>query len=141
MSSLVKEGPQVAEYFRDARLEVQEPEVLKQVIDELDSLDFRKLGTHVKGDIFEYLLTHLDQSALNGQFRTPRQIRTMMVEMTDPDLGDTIFDPACGTGGFLIDAVEYILAKYSAEPQRTPIYGEEWLEKSSEEQKRLPTIQ
>ncbi len=141
MASLDKEEPQIAEYFRDARLEVQEPEVLKQVVDELDSLDFRKLGTDVKGDIFEYLLTHLGQSALNGQFRTPRQIRTMMVELVDPDLGDTIFDPAAGTGGFLIDAVEYILAKYSAEPQRVPIYGEEWLEKASEEQKRLPTIQ
>ncbi len=141
MASLVKEEPQLAEYFRDAVLEITDPNVLKQVVDELDSLDFRKLGTDVKGDIFEYLLTHLGQSALNGQFRTPRQIRTMMVELVDPDLGDTIFDPAAGTGGFLIDAVEYILAKYSAEPQPVPIYGEEWLEKATEEQKRLPTIQ
>ncbi len=135
MASLVKEGPQIAEYFRDAVLEITDPNVLKQVLDELDGLDFRKLGTDVKGDIFEYLLTHL------GQFRTPHQIRTMMVEMVDPDLGDTIFDPATGTGGFLIDAVEYIPAKYSAEPQRVPIYGEEWLEKASDEQKRLPTVQ
>ena len=90
---------------------------------------FAKLGTDVKGDIFEYLLTHLGQSALNGQFRTPRQIRAMMVEMVDPDLGDTVYDPACGTGGFLIDAVEYILAKYSSEPREVPIYGEEWLER------------
>lgn len=141
MASLVKEEPQIAEYFRDAVLEIVDPNVLKQVIDELDSIDFRKLGTDIKGDIFEYLLTHLGQSALNGQFRTPRQIRAMMTEMVDPDLGDTIFDPACGTGGFLIDAVEYILAKYSAEPREVPIYGEEWLEKSSEEQKNLPTLQ
>ena len=45
------------------------------MIDELDSIDFRKLGPDIKGDIFEYLLTHLGQSSLNGQFRTPRQIR------------------------------------------------------------------
>jgi type I restriction enzyme M protein len=141
MASLVKEEPQIAEYFRDAVLEIVDPNVLKQVIDELDSIDFRKLGTDVKGDIFEYLLTHLGQSALNGQFRTPRQIRAMMTEMVDPDLGDTIFDPACGTGGFLIDAVEYILAKYSTEPREVPIYGEEWQEKATEEQKRLPTLQ
>lgn len=141
MSSLVKEEPQIAEYFRDAVLEIVDPNVLKQVIDELDSIDFRKLGTDVKGDIFEYLLTHLGQSALNGQFRTPRQIRAMMTEMVDPDIGDTIFDPACGTGGFLIDAVEYILAKYSTEPHEVPIYGDEWLEKASQEQKRLPTLQ
>ena len=127
MASLVKEEPQIAEYFRDAILEIVDPNVLKQVVDELDSIDFRKIGTDVKGDIFEYLLTHLGQSALNGQFRTPRQIRNFMVEMLEPDIGDTIFDPACGTGGFLIDTLEYILARYSAKPKEIPIYGEEWL--------------
>jgi type I restriction enzyme M protein len=128
MASLVKEEPQIAEYFRDAVLEIIDPNVLKQVVDEIDSIEFNRLGTDVKGDIFEYLLTHLGQSALNGQFRTPRQIRTMMVQMLDPDLGDTIYDPACGTGGFLIDAIEHILGKYSSDPQEVPIYGEEWLE-------------
>lgn len=145
MASLVKEEPQIAEYFRDAVLEIVDPNVLKQVVDEIDGIDFAKLGTDVKGDVFEYLLTHLGQSALNGQFRTPRQIRTMMVEMVDPDLGDTVYDPACGTGGFLIDAVEYILAKYSTEPQEVPIYGEEWLEKRSltleQAKKAIPTLQ
>ena len=145
MASLHKEEPQVAEYFRDAVLEVVDPNVLKQVIDEIDSIAFQKLGTDVKGDIFEYFLTHLGQSALNGQFRTPRQIRTMMVEMVDPDLGDTIYDPACGTGGFLIDAIEYILAKYSAKPGEVPIYGEEWLEKRKqtleEAKKDVPNLQ
>ncbi len=128
MASLVKEEPQIAEYFRDAVLEIVDPNVLKQVVDEIDGIDFARLGTDVKGDIFEYMLTHLGQSALNGQFRTPRQIRTMMVEMVDPDLGDSVCDPACGTGGFLIDAIEYVLAKYSTEPTVVPIYGEEWLD-------------
>jgi len=145
MASLVKEEPQIAEYFRDAVLEIVDPNVLKQVVDEIDGIDFGKLGTDVKGDIFEYLLTHLGQSALNGQFRTPRQIRTMMVEMVDADIGDTIYDPACGTGGFLIDAVEYILAKYSTEPREVPIYGEEWLEKRDQDieqaKKEIPTLQ
>lgn len=145
MASLVKEEPQIAEYFRDAVLEIVDPNVLKQVVDEIDGIDFAKLGTDVKGDIFEYLLTHLGQSALNGQFRTPRQIRTMMVSMVDPDLGDTIYDPACGTGGFLIDSIEHILAKYSTEPQEIPIYGEEWLENRGqsieEAKKEIPTLQ
>ena len=145
MASLVKEEPAIAEYFRDAVLEIHDPNVLKQVVDEIDSIEFNRLGTDVKGDIFEYLLTHLGQSALNGQFRTPRQIRTMMVQMLDPDLGDTIYDPACGTGGFLIDAIEHILAKYSSEPQEVPVYGEEWLDargislKIAKEQ--FPTLQ
>jgi type I restriction enzyme M protein len=145
MASLVKEEPQIAEYFRDAVLEVVDPNVLKQVVDEIDAIDFGKLGTDVKGDIFEYLLTHLGQSALNGQFRTPRQIRVMMVEMVDPNLGDTIYDPACGTGGFLTDAIEYILAKYSGEPQEVPIYGEEWLESRGQTldqaRKEIPALQ
>jgi len=145
MASLVREEKQIAEYFRDAVLEIVDPNVLKQVVDEIDGIEFGKLGTDVKGDIFEYLLTHLGQSALNGQFRTPRQIRIMMVEMVDPDLGDTIYDPACGTGGFLIDSVEYILAKYSEEPQEVPIYGEEWLEERGqsieEAKKEIPALQ
>ena len=128
MASLVKDDPQVAEYFRDAVLEIIDPNVLKQVVDELDGIDFRKLGPDIKGDIFEYLLTHLGQSALNGQFRTPRQIRAFMVEMVNPDLGDTVYDPACGTAGFLIDVVDHVLARYSEEPQEVPIYGEDWLE-------------
>ena len=99
MGNLVKQAPRVAEYFRDAILEITDPAVLKQVIDEIDAIEFAKLGSDVKGDIFEYLLTHLGQSSLNGQFRTPRQIRTMMVQLADPDFGDTIYDPACGTGG------------------------------------------
>ena len=145
MASLVKDEPRVAEYFRDSVLEIVDPNVLKQVIDEIDSIEFNRLGTDVKGDIFEYLLTHLGQSALNGQFRTPRQIRTMMVQMLDPDIGDTVYDPASGTGGFLIDAIEYILAKYSTEPTEVPIYGEEWLEQRNqtlEEAKReIPNLQ
>ncbi|MCF8143149.1 MAG: type I restriction-modification system subunit M [Deltaproteobacteria bacterium] len=145
MASLVKDEPQVAEYFRDAVLEIMDPNVLKQVVDELDTIDFRKLGPDVKGDIFEYLLTHLGQSALNGQFRTPKQIRAFMVAMTDPDIGDTIFDPACGTAGFLIDTVDYLLAKYSETPQELPIYGEDWLEKRkqtlAEVRKEMPNLQ
>jgi type I restriction enzyme M protein len=145
MASLVKDEPRVAEYFRDSVLEIVDPNVLKQVIDEIDSIEFNKLGTDVKGDIFEYLLTHLGQSALNGQFRTPRQIRTMMVQMLNPDIGDTIYDPAAGTGGFLIDAIEYILAKYSTEATEVPIYGEEWLEKRNQTleaaKKEIPNLQ
>lgn len=145
MASLAKEEPQIAEYFRDAVLEIVDPNVLKQVVDEIDGIDFAKLGTDVKGDIFEYLLTHLGQSALNGQFRTPPQIRVMMVQMVDPNLGDSIYDPACGTGGFLIDAIEHILSKYSSEPQEVPIYGEEWLDRRGQlldqAKREIPTLQ
>jgi type I restriction enzyme M protein len=145
MASLAKDEPEVAEYFRDAVLEIVDPNVLKQVIDELDGFAFQKLGPDVKGDIFEYLLTHLGSSALNGQFRTPHQIRAFMVEMVDPDIGDSIYDPASGTAGFLIDAVDYMLAKYSDQVTEVPIYGEDWLEKKgltlAELKQAIPKLQ
>ena len=145
MATLVKEQPQVADYFRDATLEITDPAVLKQVVDELDAFEFKKLGPDVKGEIFEFLLTHVRQAALNGQFRTPRQIRAFMVRMVDPDFGDTIYDPACGTGGFLIDALDYLLAKYSGSPQEVPIYGEDWLERRgqtlAEARQEIPNLQ
>jgi len=131
MASLVQEAPKVAMYFQDARLEVTDPNVLFQVVQEIDHVNFSEQGPDAKGDVFEYLLTYLStmEGALLGQFRTPRQIRSMMVEMLDPDLGETIFDPACGTGGFLVDTVEHILARYSGDPTEVPIYGEAWLDK------------
>ena len=129
MSSINSENKHIAFYFRDAQLEIQDPAVFKQVVDEIDEINFSKLGSDVKGDIYEYMLTYLNtmEGALLGQFRTPRQIRKMMVELINPDIGDTIFDPACGTGGFLIDALEFIMAKYSEKTIEVPIYGEEWL--------------
>lgn len=144
-NSLVKDEPKVAEYFRDAVLEIADPNVLKKVIDKLDTLEFNKLGQDIKGDIFEYLLTPLDQSSLNGQFRTPKQIRAFMVAMVDPDFGDTVCDLAMGTGGFLIDTLDYVLAKYSENPIEIPIYGEDWLEKRGqtldEAKKEIPNLQ
>lgn len=149
MASLVKEAPKVAVYFQDARLEVDDPAVLKQVVDEIDTLQFAKMGPDAKGDIFEYLLTYLStmEGALLGQFRTPKQIRAMMVDMLDPDLGDTIFDPACGTGGFLIDAVEHVLARYTSPDhiREAPIYGEAWLDNRGwtlkQAKQKIPNLQ
>jgi type I restriction enzyme M protein len=80
-----------------------------------------------------------------GQFRTPRQIRVAMVEMVDPDFGDTIYDPACGTAGMLIDALEHLLAKYSTTPREVPIYGDEWLDDKgltlAQAKKQIPNLQ
>jgi type I restriction enzyme M protein len=147
LGSLVREEPDVAAYFQDARLQIEDPNVLKEVVDEIDHIAFARLGTDVKGDIFEYLLTYLatKEGSLLGQFRTPRQIRKLMVEVVDPDLGDSIHDPACGTAGFIIDAIEHILARYSSAPAEVPIYGEDWLEREgvslSEAKRANPALQ
>ena len=73
------------------------------LIDELPTED-----NDTKGDIYEYLLSKLAQSGTNGQFRTPRQIIEMMVELMQPKPEDTIIDPAMGTAGFLVQASEYL---------------------------------
>ena len=148
MSSLVREAPSVATFFADARFQFEDPHVFKEVVDILDTFQFAKLGPDVKGDIFEYQLLKLQNQAKSdlGQFRTPRQLRQFMVQLVDPDIGDTIYDPACGTAGFLVEALDHILAKYSSETRLIPIYGEGWEEekgyKSVEEaKKKIPNLQ
>ena len=127
MASLTKEHPRIAEYFRDSELKIDDPDVFERVVDAIDKIDFAKTGTDVKGDAFEDMLAlvHPKLSKLNG---VPRQIRSMMMEMVAPDLGETVCDPACGTGGLLVEAVGYVLARYSAEPRDVPVYGARWLE-------------
>ena len=148
MSSLVREAPSVATFFADARFQFEDANVFKEVVDILDTFQFAKLGPDVKGDIFEYQLLKLQNQAKSdlGQYRTPRQLRQFMVQLVDPDIGDTIYDPACGTAGFLVEALDHILAKYSSETRLIPIYGEGWEEekgyKSVEEAKhKIPNLQ
>jgi len=131
MASLVREAPSVATFFADARFQFEDPHVFKEVVDILDTFQFAKPGPDVKGDIFEYQLLKLQNQAKSdlGQFRTPRQLRQFMVQLVDPDIGDSIYDPACGTGGFLVEALDHILAKYSTTTRLVPIYGEGWEER------------
>src|SRR5207244_5826787 len=65
-----------------------------------------------KGDLYEYLLSKIAQAGVNGQFRTPRHIIKMMVELVEPRPEDTICDPACGTCGFLVMAGEYLRERH-----------------------------
>lgn len=148
MSSLVREAPSVATFFADARFQFEDANVFKEVVDILDTFQFAKMGPDVKGDIFEYQLLKLQNQAKSdlGQFRTPRQLRQFMVQLADPDIGDSIYDPACGTAGFLVEALDHILAKYSSSTRQIPIYGEGWEEskgyKSVEAAKKeIPNLQ
>lgn len=113
MGSLVREDPQVANYFRDAALEIVDPATLKQVVSALDSIDFQVSGTEMTGCLFEYLLTSLGQATSEGQFHTAQPIRDIMVAMVAPESKDTINDPTCGTGSLLVDALKNILANCS----------------------------
>ena len=82
------------------------------VIDELfRQLDTRSVNSDIMGDIFEHLLDEIQSSGKNGQFRTPRHVTRFMVELLEPALGSRILDPACGTGGFLINTLLHWRAK------------------------------
>ena len=98
-------------YMDDAIFKIPTPLLLTKVVDSLDEiykLMSEAQGADVRGDTYEYLLSKIAQSGLNGQFRTPRHIIKMMVEMMAPKADDIICDPACGTSGFLVTAGEYL---------------------------------
>lgn len=100
-----------SKYMDDAIFKVPTPLMLSKVVDSLDeiySLMDKEKNADVRGDVYEYLLSKIAQSGLNGQFRTPRHIIRMMVELMDPKADDVICDPACGTSGFLVTAGEYL---------------------------------
>ncbi|MCZ7371938.1 MAG: N-6 DNA methylase [Candidatus Methanoperedens sp.] len=101
--------------FKDAALMIQDPVVLQNAIGIInDEIKFREMDTDVKGDLYEYLLSEVKTAGKNGQFLTPRHIIRFIVNMVDPRIGETIYDPACGTGGFLVMAYEHIKTKSSS---------------------------
>ena len=94
-------------HMKDALFMMPKASVLANVVDQLDSIDMTDRDT--KGDLYEYMLGKIATSGQNGQFRTPRHIIKLMVDMTAPTPKDVICDPACGTAGFLIAASEYLI--------------------------------
>ncbi|QGU00893.1 Type I restriction-modification system, DNA-methyltransferase subunit M [Candidatus Syntrophocurvum alkaliphilum] len=95
-----------AKYMSDAVFIIPTPQLLEKVVTSLSTIPMD--NTDVKGDLYEYLLSKISQSGTNGQFRTPKQIRDMMVSLMKPTPKDIIADPAAGTAGFLVSAVEYM---------------------------------
>lgn len=102
-----------AVHMKDAIFMIPSAKLLDQVVQVLSAINMDDKDT--KGDLYEYLLSKLQQSGVNGQFRTPRNIIQMMVELMQPKPGDTICDPSSGTCGFLMSAVEYVENHYSKE--------------------------
>ncbi len=99
-------GSTYTHHMKDALFMMPTPRVLANVVDQLDSIDMSDADT--KGDLYEYMLGKIASAGQNGQFRTPRHIIKLMVDMTAPTPKDVICDPACGTAGFLVAASEYI---------------------------------
>ncbi len=107
-------------------LDVNKTDTLKRsvgLIDELfRQLDTRSVNSDIMGDIFEYLLEEVKESGKNGQFRTPRHVIRFMVQLLRPELGRTILDPACGSGGFLLNS----LLQWKAEHTDQDVLRLEW---------------
>lgn len=100
-----------AKYMDDAIFKIPTPLMLDKIVTAMDDIyeQMNQLkNADVRGDIYEYLLSKLATAGVNGQFRTPRHIIKMMIELVKPKADDVICDPACGTSGFLVEASEYL---------------------------------
>lgn len=95
-------------FMTGARLGIDEPTVLTQVVSLIDRLRLDQADADTKGDLFELVLKQIKQAGELGQFRTPRHIIRAIVEMIDPKVGETVYDPAAGTAGFLVAAYNHI---------------------------------
>lgn len=99
-----------AQHMKDARFTIPTPALLAKVVDLLDHVPMEARDT--KGDVYEYMLAKIAAAGQNGQFRTPRHIIRLMVELTAPQPTDVICDPACGTAGFLVAAGEHLRERF-----------------------------
>ena len=106
LRTLGSDGSTYSHHMKDARFTIPTPALLSRVVDMLDAVPMEDRDT--KGDLYEYMLGKIATAGQNGQFRTPRHIIQLMVEMTAPGPRDVIVDPACGTAGFLVAAGEHL---------------------------------
>ncbi len=110
IKTLGGDGSTYSHHMKDARFTIPTPALLAKVVDLLDHVPMEDRDT--KGDLYEYMLGKIASAGQNGQFRTPRHIIRLMVELTAPNPGDVICDPASGTCGFLVAAGEYLRERH-----------------------------
>ncbi|KKR16710.1 MAG: N-6 DNA methylase [Candidatus Daviesbacteria bacterium GW2011_GWA2_39_33] len=132
LKSLGAEGGSYAKYMKDAVFIIRKPTLLVEAVNIIDEI-FEEISKQqsagqgfqdTQGDLYEYLLSEITSAGKLGQFRTPRHIIQLICELVDPKLGDTICDPACGTGGFLLGAYHHILTQHTGrEHQQTDENG------------------
>src|SRR5436309_15773771 len=95
--------------FEEANNYMKSGTLMRQVIHKIDEVNFNRTNDlHLFGDIYEQILRDLQSAGNAGEFYAPRAVTQFMVEMVDPRLGEKVLDPACGTGGFLTNTIEYV---------------------------------
>src|SRR5215213_3240977 len=103
----------VRHVFEEANNYMKSGTLMRQVINKINEVDFnRKDDLHLFGDIYEQILRDLQSAGNAGEFYTPRAVTKFMVQMVDPQLGERVLDPACGTGGFLTNTIEHVRHNY-----------------------------
>ncbi|EKD63829.1 MAG: hypothetical protein ACD_51C00184G0001, partial [uncultured bacterium] len=126
LKTLGAEESSFAKYMSNAVFIIAKPSLLVEAVNIIDNL-FEEISKQqaggqefqdTQGDLYEYLLSEITSAGKLGQFRTPRHIIQMISELVDPKLGDTICDPACGTGGFLLGAYQHILTQHTSAVHR-----------------------
>lgn len=110
LRALGGDGTTYSQHMKDARFTIPTPALLSRVVDMVDGFPMQDRDTN--GDLYEYLLSQIASAGKNGQFRTPRHIIQLMVELMAPTPKDEIVDPACGTAGFLVAASEYLRERH-----------------------------
>ena len=100
------------EYMKDATCLIPKASLLNSAVIQIGLLPLG--NSDIKGDLYEYMLSKLSTAGINGQFRTPRHIIGLMVELLDPKPTEVVGDPACGTAGFLVGTMEYLRRQYSS---------------------------
>jgi type I restriction enzyme M protein len=110
LRTLGGDGSTYSKHMEGARFTIPTPGLLARVVDMLDQVPMEDRDT--KGDVYEYMLAKIATAGQNGQFRTPRHIIRLMVELMAPQPNDVICDPACGTAGFLVAAAEVLRTHY-----------------------------
>jgi type I restriction enzyme M protein len=97
------------QYMKGANFGIPTSSLLIEAVNIINDMHIKEQNQDTQGDLYEYLLSELQSAGKNGQFRTPRHIINMMVDLADPKTDDKILDPACGTGGFLVNAYHHML--------------------------------
>jgi type I restriction enzyme M protein len=126
LKTIGKEESHFAKYMGNAVFIISKPSLLveavtiiDEIFDEISKQESAGQGFQdTQGDLYEYLLSEITSAGKLGQFRTPRHIIQLICELVDPKLGDTICDPACGTGGFLLGAYQHILTAHTSKEHR-----------------------
>ena len=111
---LATEGSSFGEYMKNAECKINKPSLLIEACKLIDAMQISQQNQDVQGDLYEYLLGRLNTAGRNGQFRTPRHIVRLMVQMIDPKPGERIGDLAAGTAGFLVNAYQYMLEQHTS---------------------------